>query len=49
MSIPPETRDEGKRVIEEGARSAVEFVSDRPLIAVAIAAGLGFIIAQFVF
>jgi ElaB/YqjD/DUF883 family membrane-anchored ribosome-binding protein len=49
MSIPLELQEEGERAIEENAASAVEFIRDRPLIAVAIAAALGFIIAQVVF
>jgi ElaB/YqjD/DUF883 family membrane-anchored ribosome-binding protein len=48
MPIPPDIEDERNRVIEEGARSAVEFVSDRPLTVVGIAAAFGFVIGFFV-
>jgi ElaB/YqjD/DUF883 family membrane-anchored ribosome-binding protein len=36
-------------MIEEGAASAVDFISDRPLTAVAIAVALGFIVARILF
>ena len=49
MSVPSDVEDDGKRVVEDVAKSAVEFVGDRPLTAVAIAAALGFILAQVIF
>jgi ElaB/YqjD/DUF883 family membrane-anchored ribosome-binding protein len=49
MSIPPEITEEGKRLVEEGATSAAEFISDRPLTSVAVAAVLGFFVGLFIF
>ncbi len=49
MSYPSNVEEEGKRAVEERVQTAREFVSDRPLIAVAIAAALGFIVGQFIF
>ena len=49
MSIPSEIKEEVERTLENGAKSAVGLINDRPLAAVAIAAAFGFVIARFIF
>ena len=49
MSFPTEIKDDGEHAVKEAANSAVEFISERPLASVGVAAALGFIIAWILF